>query len=139
ADKNRFSRYRQVVDVVVNISWATGIVMLLFALLIFTLFIQLTIASCKEEIILLVTLGASPKQLRRFLMRQFFPVNILIIVLALLIISGLQFFAYSKLIDQSIFINRFLSSTTVLIACIVLVIIWWVNSFSIRKYISEPS
>ncbi len=139
ADKTRFSRYRQVVEIVVNISWVTGIIMLLFALLIFTLFIQLTIASCKEEIILLITLGASPKQLRRFLMRQFFPVNILIIVLALLIISGLQFFAYSKLLDQSIFINRFLSFTTVLTACTVLLIIWWVNSFSIRKYISVPS
>ena len=46
--------------------------MLLFALLIFTLFIQLTIASCKEEIALLVTLGAAPKQLQQFLMKQFF-------------------------------------------------------------------
>jgi len=87
ADKTRFSRYRQVVDLVVNISWITGAIMLLFAILIFTLFIQLTIASCKEEIILLITLGASPKQLQRFLMRQFFPVNILVVGVSLVIIS----------------------------------------------------
>lgn len=139
ADKTRFSRYRQVVEIVVKISWVTGIIMLLFALLIFTLFIQLTIASCKEEIILLITLGASPKQLRRFLMRQFFPVNILIILLALLIISGLQYFVYYKLLDQSIFLNSFISYTTILTGGIILLIIWWVNSSSIKKYISTPS
>jgi cell division protein FtsX len=66
ADKTRFSRYRQVVELVVNISWITGAIMLVFAMLIFTLFIQLTIASCKEEIVLLITLGASPKQLTAF-------------------------------------------------------------------------
>ena len=42
ADKTRFSKYRKVVNVVVNASWITGLVMLLFALLIFTLFIQST-------------------------------------------------------------------------------------------------
>jgi len=75
ADKTRFSKYRTVVDYVVNISGITGLVMLLFALLIFTLFIQLTIASCKDEIQLLITLGAAPKQLQNFLMKQFFSVK----------------------------------------------------------------
>jgi hypothetical protein len=139
ADKTRFSRYRQVVEIVVNISAITGVIMLLFALLIFTLFIQLTIASCKEEIILLITLGASPKQLRRFLIRQFFPVNILIIALSLLIISGLQFYAHSKLLEQAIFVNRFLSINTIITAAVVLVIIWLVNNFTIRSYISTSS
>ena len=49
ADKTRFSKYRQVVDTVVDISWITGAVMLLFALLIFTLFIQLTVASARMK------------------------------------------------------------------------------------------
>lgn len=138
ADKTRFSRYRQVVDIVVNISWATGIILLLFALLIFTLFIQLTIASCKEEIILLITLGASPRQLRRFLMRQFFPVNIVIILLAILVVTGLQFFVHSWLLSQAIFVNGLISYQTILAAVIVLIIIWYVNRFTIRNYISVP-
>lgn len=137
ADKTRFSRYRQVVEVVVKISWATGVIMLLFALLIFTLFIQLTIASCKEEIILLITLGTSPKQLRRFLMKQFFPVNIVIISLSLLIISGLQLFIHDKLLQQNIFVNRFPSIYTLITALLVLLIIWFVNRVSISSYISS--
>jgi hypothetical protein len=138
ADKTRFSRYRQVVDVVVSISWITGVIMLLFALLVFTLFIQLTIASCKDEIVLLITLGASPKQLRRFLMKQFFPVHILIIIVSLLIISGLQVYVHNKLTGQGIFINRFPSITTLSAGVFVLVVIWFVTNFSIRKYISVP-
>lgn len=136
ADKTRFSRYRQVVDVVVNISWITGAVMLLFALLIFTLFIQLTIASCKEEIALLIILGASPGQLRRFLMRQFFPANILIIGLSLLIITLLQSFIHYELKEQNIFVNIFPSISTLLTGAGVLLIIWFVNRVTISRYIS---
>ncbi len=136
ADKTRFSRYRQVVDVVVNISWITGAVMLFFALLIFTLFIQLTIASCKEEIALLIILGASPGQLRRFLMRQFFPANILIIGLSLLIITLLQSFIHYELKEQNIFVNIFPSISTLLTGAGVLLIIWFVNRVTISRYIS---
>ncbi|HSU52417.1 MAG TPA: hypothetical protein VLJ41_17545 [Segetibacter sp.] len=67
ADKTRFSQYRRIVNTVVNASWLTGAVMLLFAILVFSLFIQLTIASTKNEINLLVTIGASPRQLQQFL------------------------------------------------------------------------
>ena len=136
ADKTRFSRYRQVVDIVVNISWITGAVMLLFALLIFTLFIQLTIASCKEEIALLITLGTSPRQLRHFLMHQFFPVNILIITMSLMIIIFLQIFIHYKLLEQNIFVNIQPSFSTILTGIGVLSVIWVVNRVTINRYIS---
>ncbi|MEO7532108.1 MAG: hypothetical protein ABIS69_11870 [Sediminibacterium sp.] len=136
ADKTRFSRYRQVVDIVVKISWISGFIMLLFALLVFTLFIQLTIASCKEEIVLLITLGASPKQLSRFLMRQFFPINILVIGLSLLIISIFQIIIHYKLFGQGIFLKELPSYTTVFAAFLVLLIIWLINKAAITKYIS---
>lgn len=139
ADKTRFSRYRQVVDLVVNISWVTGVLMLLFAMLIFTLFIQLTIASCKEEIVLLITLGTAPKQLRRFLMRQFFPANILITAGSLLAITVLQYYIHYRLVQQNIFVSAFPAYSTLFTATAVLAVIWWVNRTSIRKYISFPT
>ncbi len=136
ADKTRFSRYRQVVDVVVAISWMTGAVMLLFAMLVFTLFIQLTIASCKQEIILLITLGASPQQLRRFLMARFFPPNIWILVVALIVVGLLQYLAHSLLAARYIFLAPSLSVYTVLVAFLLLLLIWIVNRFATRKYIA---
>lgn len=137
ADKTRFSKYRQVVDLVVNISWITGVTMLLFALLIFTLFIQLTVASCKEEIALLITLGAAPKQLQRFLMKQFFPPNIVIVVIVLVILATLQFLVKNFLQQQSIYLNSMLSFTTVIAAILILLVLWLVNRMSIQKYIKH--
>ena len=136
ADKTRFSKYRQIVNAIVNVSWITGAVMLLFALLVFTLFIQLTIASCKEEIQLLITLGASPKQLQRFLMKQFFPSNIIIIIISLAAITALQFEAHEWLAAQNIFVSTFTSLYTFAAALIVLFVLWFVNYSTIRKYIA---
>jgi hypothetical protein len=136
ADKTRFSKYRQIVNAVVNVSWITGAVMLLFALLIFTLFIQLTIASCKDEIELLITLGASPKQLQHFLMKQFFPSNIIIIIISLIAISVLQYLLYHVLQQQNIFVDAYISIHTFITAVIILLVLWIVNISTIKKYIS---
>jgi cell division protein FtsX len=135
ADKTRFSKYRQIVNAVVSISWVTGAVMFLFALLIFTLFIQLTIASCKEEIELLITLGASPVQLQRFLMRQFFPSNLIIILTSLIAVAALQYMLYTWLQVQHMFVNPFISQYTLITAFVILLVLWVVNFTTIRKYI----
>lgn len=135
-DKTRFSKYRQIVETVVNISGLTGLLMFLFAMLIFTLFIQLTISSCKEEIRLLLTLGASPKQLKRFLMRQFFPVNMIIVFISLIILSGLQYWAYMLLSAQNASISPFISPSTLIAAVFILLFIWIINNVNTRKYIN---
>jgi hypothetical protein len=135
AEKTRFEKYRSIINAVVIISWITGGLMFLFALLIFTLFIQLTIASAKEEIVLLITLGAAPKQLQSFLRKQFLPANIITIVLALVIISILQYVMQKTLEAQNIFINKSLSYYTLLAALIILLLVSFVNNNSIKKYI----
>lgn len=134
-DKTRFSRYRQVVDLVVKISGVTGLLMLVFAIVIFTLFIQLTISSCKDEIKLLLTLGASPKQLRLFLMRQFLPANLWIILFSLAIVCSLQYLAHTVLQKQEVHIPVLISLPTLFTAVLVLVFIGSVNFINIRKYI----
>jgi len=137
ADKTRFSRYRKVVEIVVKAGWGTGAVMFVFALLIFTLFIQLTIASCKAEIELLITMGASPKQLSKFLLKQFFPPNIIIVLISLALISGLQYGLYRFLHEQNIYVQSFISVYTLITAVIILLVLWFVNYFTIRKYIRQ--
>ncbi|MEF3034445.1 hypothetical protein, partial [Pseudomonas aeruginosa] len=55
SEKTRFSKFRRIVDIAVLILGVSGLIMLIFAVLIVTLFIQLTVTSCKPEIILLLT------------------------------------------------------------------------------------
>lgn len=135
ADKTRFSKYRQIVDLVVNISGITGLLMLSFALLIFSLFIQLTIASCKEEISLLILLGNAPKSLGKFLMRRFFSANIWIVVVGIVVISLAQYGLYTWLLDKQIVLSPFISAYTLAAAILLLLVIAWMNYTSIQKYI----
>lgn len=137
ADKTRFSKYRQIVNTIVSASWVTGAIMLLFALLVFSLFIQLTIASTKNEINLLVTLGASPRQLQRFLMKQFLPLNIAITMACLLAVALLQWLLQGFLQKQSMQISAWLSWYTMVAALLILLLLWSVNRTTIRKYIKQ--
>ncbi len=137
SDKTRFSKYRKVVDAVVRIAGFTGIFLFLFALLVFTLFIQITIANSKVEIKRLIVLGTSPKQLSRFLMRKFFPIYCWLIVGALFIVLILQLLLRSVLTKQSINIDFFISPITALAALFLLVLIWWVNARTIKKHIYQ--
>lgn len=137
AEKTRFEKYRGVINSVVIISWITGALMFLFALMIFTLFIQLTIASAKEEIGLLITLGAAPKQLQRFLLKQFISSNIITVVLTLVIVAILQYILQKILAAQNIFIGQYLSFYTFIAAVIVFVMLAFLNMRSIKKYILQ--
>jgi hypothetical protein len=136
-DKSRFSKYRQIVELVVKISWISGAVMLLFALLIFTLFIQLTVYSCKAEIELLILLGASPGQLEWFLFRRFFPSNIYMIFSSLILLSALQYKAAEWLGKQQILVSNILSVNTLIGAISMLAVLATVNFYQIRKSIYQ--
>lgn len=136
-DKTRFSKYRQIVEMVVNITGVTGFIMFIFAMLIFSLFIQLTISSCKEEIRLLIILGASPSQLRLFLIRQFFPANIWIVVGSLAILSLVQFWLSSILLQQSALISSYISPITISISGLILFIIYLLNRRNINQNIKK--
>jgi predicted ester cyclase len=135
ADKTRFSKYRQIVDFVVNISGITGLLMLSFALLIFSLFIQLTIASCKEEIALLILLGNAPKSLGKFLMKRFFWANLWILLIGILAISLAQYGLYTWLLDKQIILSPFISYYTLAAAILLLLVIACMNYITIQKYI----
>lgn len=137
ADKTRFSKYRSIVNTVVNASWVIGATMLLFALLVFSLFIQLTIASTKNEINLLVTIGTSPKQLHAFLMKQFLPSNVIITLLCLAAVAVLQVMLQLFLQKQNMYVSSLISWYTVAAAVLILAVLWLVNYTTIRKYIRQ--
>jgi hypothetical protein len=135
ADKTRFSKYRQIVNTIVNASWITGLVMLLFALLVFSLFIQLIIASAKNEIQLLIVLGIAPRQLQKFLMKQFLPYNIIITIVCLAIVAILQWFIHGFLQQQNMFVSSFISPYSIGAALLIIAVLWWVNLSAVKKYI----
>lgn len=136
-EKIKNSRTRMVVQTIVSVIGFFGVILLLFALLVFTMFIQLVIASCKREIQLLVTLGTAPRQLRRYLMRQFVPLYIITALLALLLLSAAQWYAAGVLAAHDMYVSPWLSVSTGGVALLVIVLVYIVNRLSVRKYIAE--
>lgn len=138
-DKIKYSKTKLIVQTIVSVIGFFGIILLVFALLVFSMFIQLVIASCKKEIQLLVTLGTAPGQLQRYLMRQFVPLYIAIGAAALLLVTALQWWASVKLAAHDMFISRWIAVGTGCAALLVLVLVYIVNRINVRKYINAIS
>jgi cell division protein FtsX len=136
-DKTRFSKVRTIVNWIVGIVGGIGVVMLLFGLLVFSLFIQVTIAASRPDIELLKTLGLSRQTLHRFLMQQFMPVHFIIMLAVLLALSGLQWVLQKLLAGQGMYVAATISPYTIAAGALVLVLIWLTNRGTIQRYLRQ--
>ncbi|NIG52340.1 FtsX-like permease family protein [Chitinophaga sp. Cy-1792] len=134
-DKLKFSKTRLIVQTIVSVVGFFGLILLFFALLVFSMFIQLIIASCKKEIQLLVILGTAPKQLQRYLLRQFVPLYIIIGVVSIILVTGIQFQASQLLAKHDMVVSPWPGIWTVGGAVAVLILVYIVNLVTVRKYI----
>jgi len=134
-DKIKYSKTKLIVQTIVSVIGFFGIVLLLFALLVFSMFIQLIIASCKKEIQLLVMLGTAPAQLRRYLLRQFVPLYIITGVAAVLLVAALQWIAARALAAHDMVVSPWPGVGMWVAAAVVLLLVYVVNNRSIRKYL----
>lgn len=135
-DKLKYSKTKTVVQTIVSVIGFFGLILLMFALIVFSMFIQLVIASCKKEIQLLVTLGTAPGQLQRYLMRQFVPLYIVIGIVALLLVAALQWWASRQLAAHDMVVSPVIAAGTAVAAVLVIVLVYIVNRLTVRKYIN---
>lgn len=97
AEQLRFNKMRSIVEAV---SGATGVLALLLmgiGILVFILFIELTMAKAQESVRLLQLLGYSPRKLARFLTARYIPIMLSALILALVLAAALQYIASVKL------------------------------------------
>lgn len=138
-DKLKYSKTKVILQTIVSVIGFFGLILLLFALLVFSMFIQVVIASCKREIQLLVTLGTAPRQLQRYLMRQFVPLYIFTAIIALVLITVLQWKAAGILGGMKLFVSSWISPGTAGAAVLVIILVYIVNLWSVKRYINEIS
>lgn len=136
-DKLKFSKTRLIVQTIVSVVGFFGLILLFFALLVFSMFIQLVIASCKREIQLLVILGTAPKQLQRYLLRQFVPLYIVIGILSLLLVTGLQYWAAGELAQHEMQVSTWPGIPVFAGIALVLGLVYVVNLLTVRKYVNN--
>ena len=89
-DKTRFGRVKQVLQGVFTGLGFFGLMVVVLALLLFSFYLQLLIAKSKDNLQLLLTIGYSPSWLSKNVAKQFIPVYIIIVLVALGITQILQ-------------------------------------------------
>lgn len=136
-DKLKFSKTRMIVQTIVSVVGFFGLILLFFALLVFSMFIQLVIASCKREIQLLVILGTAPRQLQRYLLRQFVPLYIVIGILSLILVAGLQYWAATELAQHQMLVTTWPGVPVFAGIALVLGLVYIVNVLTVRKYVNN--
>jgi hypothetical protein len=137
----RFSKWGYVVNFVEKLITIIGIILFAFALLVFIMFIQLTITHAKTEIQLLHTLGAAPKQLRNFLMKRLMPTYLVIIGVALVIIAIAQYMLSKSesLRSQEIILPQWPAIPVIACALLLMAVLWFFNYQTIRKQIGRTA
>jgi cell division protein FtsX len=83
AENLRWSKLRSVVEVVVAATGVLALLLMGISMLVFTLFIELTIAQAQQSLELLTQIGYAPSFLRKFMTRRFVPLTLGAVLLAL--------------------------------------------------------
>nr|WP_295871717.1 FtsX-like permease family protein [uncultured Chitinophaga sp.] len=138
-DKLKFSKTRLIVQTIVSVIGFFGLILLLFAMLVFSMFIQLIIASCKREIQLLVMLGTAPRQLKRYLLKQFVPLYIIIGVVCLLLLAGLQYMTAAVLAKHDMVVSIWPGPGVFAGTVLVLGLVYIVNLLTVNRYVNKES
>jgi hypothetical protein len=89
-DKTMFGRSKQVLQGIVSGLGVFGLLVVILALMLFSFYLQLVIARSKDNLHLLLTLGYSPGWLGRNVAKQFVPVYIFVVLIALLFTQVMQ-------------------------------------------------
>ena len=89
-DRTRFGRVKQVLQGIFSGLGIFGLLVVILALMLFSFYLQLMVARSRSSLELLLTLGYSPAWLSANVSRQFVPVYLSVVVVALLITGLMQ-------------------------------------------------
>jgi ABC-type multidrug transport system permease subunit len=138
-EKTRFQKIRSIVSIIVQIIGGFGFVMLGFALLVFSLFIQLRLSSYKTEIQLLKTLGMAPKQLQSYILKQFAPFYVGTAVVSLLLLVAIQILSAQFLAKKGMYVFLLPHVSVILVCVFMVLIVLVVHRQTVKKYLAEIS
>jgi hypothetical protein len=89
-DKTKFGRVKQVLQGIFSGLGIFGLMVVILALMLFSFYLQLMIARSKDNLQLLLMMGYSPNWLSNNVSKQFIPVYILVVLVALALTEGMQ-------------------------------------------------
>ncbi len=141
-DKTRFGRVKQVLQGVFTGLGFFGLIVVILALLLFSFYLQLLIAKSKDNLQLLLTIGYSPTWLSSNVAKQFIPVYIIVVLVALAITQILQwsfhhFVMYNRP-ELSSFIHWSLLAVTMLLILLSGITNHWLVKKLLHNFYKQP-
>lgn len=131
-DKTKFGRVKQVLQGIFSGLGIFGLLVVMLAFMLFSFYLQLMIARSKDNLQLLLVLGYSPNWLSKNVSKQFIPVYILVVAVALALTEIMQWtfhhFAMFNRPELSSFIHWI-----VLAAAVVLIMLSLFTNFRMVK------
>jgi hypothetical protein len=101
-DKTKFGRVKMVLQGVFGGLGIFGLMVVILALMLFSFYLQLMIARSRDSLQLLLTLGYSPRWLGNNVSKQFIPVYLFIVLVALALTQAMQWaFHHFVMFDRS--------------------------------------
>jgi uncharacterized membrane protein YidH (DUF202 family) len=136
-DKTRFGRVKQVLQAIVSGMAGFGVLVILLAMVLFSFYLQLMIARSKENLQLLLTLGYSPGWLSKTVARQWVPIYIMVVLVALAITALLHWLFKTYAMAGRDDLPPFINWTVIATAAILLVLSIFINYRMVKKLLNK--
>ena len=132
-DKTKFGRMKQVIEMIISGLGIFGLLVVLMALMLFSFYLQLLIARSKDNLQLLLVLGYSPNWLSNKVTRQFLPMYIIIILVALAAVQIIQLLFYQFITASRPGLSLMIHWSVLVIALILIVLSAIVNHSIVKR------
>ena len=134
-DKTKFGRIKQVLQGIFSGMAVFGLLVVVLALMLFSFYLQLVIARSKESLRLLLTLGYSPGWLSKNVSRQFIPIYISIVLIALALSQLMQWIFHHFVMYDRPELTTAISWIVILVALLLVILSLVTNYRLIKKLV----
>lgn len=114
-----------------------GLLVVVLALLLFSFYLQLVIARSRESLELLLTLGYSPKWLVKKVVKQFIPVYIIIVLVALMATQIIQYLFHQNIMYNRPELHSYVDILVIIIAIILVLLSIFTNHRLVKKLLNK--
>lgn len=132
-EKIKFGREKRVIQAVFSGLGVFGLLVVVMALMLFSFYLQLVIARSKNNLQLLLLLGYSPKWLGKKVSKQFIPVYVLIVLIALALTQVMQLLFYHIAIFESMQKSMWVNWSVTALALLLILLSILTNYRLVRK------
>ena len=132
-EKTKLGRTKQLLQGIFTGLGFFGLLVVLMAFMLFSFYLQLIVARSKEHLQVLLLLGYSPKWLSSKISKQFIPVYVFVVLIALGLTQLLQWLFHHYLMHDRPEINSMINWIVILVAVLLLLLFIIANQRLVKK------